>query len=150
MKKLMLILTLLVTFTGMADAQIIIKKSDSQKSELMVTLSMSWSWIYRTGDTYYIVMNSSNQFDDAYWMRIGSSKEECLESVSSLLELSKTIGKTDRYEIENGMGEKFYATQYKALGITGMQFNSLSRAGYGYITTPNLKKASKWVESNVK
>ena len=44
MKRILTTLIVLVTFAGIADAQISIKKSDVGKPKQMTTLSMSWSW----------------------------------------------------------------------------------------------------------
>lgn len=150
MKKFLTIIALLVGFAWMADAQISIKKSASEKPEQMTTLSMSWSWIYRVGDTYYIVMKSDNQFDDHYWLKIGSNKEECLESVESLRELAKTIGDTERFDVDNGEGRVFHVTKYNPLGVTGIAFNGEGFAGQAYILVSNLNKAERWINSKLK
>ena len=78
MNKIVSLLISLVTVAGIASAQISVRKSDAGKPVEMATLSMSWSWIYRIDDTYFLVMKSDNQFDDAYWLKMGVSKEECL------------------------------------------------------------------------
>lgn len=149
MKKIISIALSLVLFAGIADAQISIKKSSLETPKQMTTLTMSWSWIYQANDSYFIVMKSDNQFDESFWLMIGESKDECLESLSSLLELADTIGETERFEIGNGMGENFTATHYKAMGTNGLKFSGQGHAGTGYINTNNLNKAVKWIEKNV-
>lgn len=149
MKKIISIALSLVLFAGIADAQISIKKSSVDTPKQMTTLTMSWSWIYQINDTYFIVMKSDNQFDDNFWLQIGETKEECLESLSSLLELADTIGETERFEIDNGMREKYVATHYRAMGTNGLNFTGQGHAGTGYINTNNLNKAVKWIEKNV-
>lgn len=140
----------LVTFAGIANAQISIKKSDVGKPKQMTTLSMSWSWIYQADDSYFLVMKSDNQFDDHYWLKIGDTKEECLESLSALQEMMDNMGETERYNVDNGMGESFSVTLSRELGIKKLTFNGESYAGAGFLLASNLSKATKWIEKNVK
>ena len=150
MKRILTTLIALVTLAGIADAQISIKKSDVGKPKQMTTLSMSWSWIYQADDTYYIVMKSDNQFDDHYWLKIGDTREECLESISALQEMMENMGDSDRYNVENGMGESFSVTLSRELGIKKLTFNGEFYAGAGFLLASNLTKATKWIEKNVK
>ena len=150
MKKILSILIALVTFAGIADAQISIKKSDIGKGKQVATLAMSWSWIYQDGDGYFLDMKSDNQYDDHFLLHLGKTKDECVESLNSLLELANTIGETDRFNIDNGAGEVFDVTQYKAIGMKGLRFHGEGYAGTSYLTPNNLNKALKWIQKNVK
>lgn len=150
MKRILTTLIALVTFAGIAYAQISIKKSDVGKPKQMTTLSMSWSWIYQADDSYFLVMKSDNQFDDHYWLKIGDTREECLESLSALQEMMDNMGETERYNVENGMGESFSVTISRELGIKKLTFNGESYAGAGFLLASNLSKATKWIEKNVK
>lgn len=150
MKRILTTLIALVTFAGIADAQISIKKSDVGKPKQMTTLSMSWSWIYQADDSYFLVMKSDNQFDDHYWLKIGDTREECLESLSALQEMMDNMGETERYNVDNGMGESFSVTLSRELGIKKLTFNGESYAGAGFLLASNLSKAIKWIEKNVK
>ena len=150
MKRILTTLIALVIFAGIADAQISIKKSDVGKPKQMTTLSMSWSWIYQADDSYFLVMKSDNQFDHNYWLKIGDTKEECLESLSALQEMMDNMGETERYNVDNGMGESFSVTLSRELGIKKLTFNGESYAGAGFLLASNLSKAIKWIEKNVK
>ncbi len=150
MKKFIVAIVLIVACAGMADAQITINKSISSNPKQMTTLSMYWSWIYQIDSTYFLVMKSDNEFDDFYWIRLGTTRGECKESVSSLLELAKTIGETDRYDMDNGMGDTYHISQYNALGMKGLYFYDVNQAGHAYILASNLKKADRWISKNVK
>lgn len=150
MKRILTTLIALVTLSGIADAQISIKKSDVGKPKQMTTLSMSWSWIYQADESYFIVMKSDNQFDDHYWLKIGDTKDECLESISALQEMMDNMGETERYKVDNGMGESFSVTLSRELGIKKLTFNGEFYAGAGFLLASNLTKATKWIEKNVK
>jgi hypothetical protein len=150
MKRILTTLIALVIFAGIADAQISIKKSDVGKPKQMTTLSMSWSWIYQADESYFLVMKSDNQFDDHYWLKIGDTREECLESLSALQEMMDNMGETERYNVDNGMGESFSVTLSRELGIKKLTFNGESYAGAGFLLASNLSKATKWIEKNVK
>ena len=150
MKRILTTLISLVIFAGIADAQISIKKSDVGKPKQMTTLSMSWSWIYQADDSYFLVMKSDNQFDDHYWLKIGDTREECLESISALQEMMDNMGESERYEVDNGMGESFSVTLTRELGIKKLTFNGEQYAGAGFLLATNLTKAIKWIEKNVK
>ena len=150
MRKILSILIALVTLAGIADAQIKVKKSDVGKPKQMTTLSMSWSWIYRANDSYFLVMKSDNQFDDWYWLKIGDTRKECLESISALQEMMENMGESDRYNVDNGMGESFSVTLSRELGIKKLTFNGEHYAGAGFLLANNLTKATKWIEKNMK
>lgn len=150
MKKILSILIVLVSFAGITDAQISIKKSDVGKPIQMTTLSMSWSWIYQQDNSYFLVMKSDNQFDNWYWLKIGNTKEACLESIAALQEMMDTMEESDRYEVDNGEGETFYVTSTTELGIKKLIFHGKKYAGAGYLIAPNLTKATKWIEKNMK
>ena len=149
MKKILTIFLALVAFAGIADAQISIKKSDIGKPKQMTTLSMSWSWIYQADDAYYIVLKSDNQFDDWFWLKIGDTKEACLESITALQEMTENMGDSDRYDVDNGEGETFSVTSTKEFGIKKLVFHSMHHAGAGFLLSSNLTKAAKWIEKNL-
>lgn len=149
MKKILSIIVALVALTGIANAQITIKKSAVDRPEQLTTLSPMWSWLYKINDAYFLVMKSDNQFDDWFWLRIGKTKDECLESIASLQDLCKTITDKDRFEIDNGLEKQYIVTQYKAMGITGLHFDGVGYAGFGYILPANLTKAQKWIQKNL-
>lgn len=150
MKKILTILVALVTFTGIASAQISVKKSQFGKPKEMTTLSMSWSWIYKSDNSYYLTLKSDNQFDDWYWLNIGDNKQDCLNSISALKDLILTMRDTDAYNVDNGEGETFTVTIGKELGIRKLIFHGKYHAGEGYLLESNLQKAAKWIEKNVK
>lgn len=150
MKRFLTTLIALVTLAGIADAQISIKKSDVGKPKQMTTLSMSWSWIYQADDSYFLVMKSDNQFDDHYWLKIGDTREECLESLSALMEMMDNMGESERYDVDNRMGESFSVTLSRDLGIKKLTFHGEKYAGAGFLLATNLTKAIKWIEKNVK
>lgn len=149
MRKIFTITLVLVALTGIVNAQITIKKSAVDRPEQLTTLSPMWSWLYKINDAYFLVMKSDNQFDDWFWLRIGKTKDECLESIASLQDLCKTITDKDRFEIDNGREKQYIVTQYKAMGITGLHFDGVGYAGFGYILPANLTKAQKWIQKNL-
>ena len=150
MKKIAAILVALVTFAGIADAQISIKKSDVGKPKQMTTLSTSWSWIYQADESYFIVMKSDNQFDDWFWLKIGNNRDECLKSIASLQEMMDNMEETDRFDVDNGEGETFSVTLTRELGIKKMIFHGKNYAGAGYLFASNFSKATKWIQKNLK
>lgn len=149
MKKILSIIVVLVALTGIANAQITIKKSAVGRPVQVATLSQAWSWLYKVDDMYFIGMKSDNQFETWFWMSLGKTKDECLESLSSLLELCDTITDEDAYDIDNGIGEKLSVTKYKAMGMNGLKFRDDSHVGFGYILPANLTKAQKWIQKNL-
>lgn len=149
MKRIITIIIALVTIAGAAAAQIGVKKSDVGKPKQVATLSMSWSWIYQADDSYFIVMKSDNQFDDWYWLKIGDTKEKCLASLSALQEMMDNMGDTDRYDVDNGMGESFSVTLSREFGVKKLTFRGKHYAGAGFLLATNITKATKWIETNV-
>ena len=150
MKKILSLIAALVTITGIASAQINIKKSNVGKPQEMTTLSMYWSWIYKVDASYYIVMKSSNQFDDSFWLKIGNTRQECLESISSLRDMMDTMDGSDRYDVDNGEGKTFSVTSPTEFGVKKLIFHGKYNAGTGYLLASNISKAKKWIEKNVR
>lgn len=145
MKKLIIVaLALFVSLSSFA--QLKVQKSIVDKPVQEYVVSMQWAWIYLHGNSHWLVLKSSNQFDNWYWLRLGTTKAECVATANQLKELAETIGESDAYEIDNGRGEMFRVTQYKALGIDGLWFSSADRAGGGNIQMPYIKKVCRWCE----
>lgn len=145
------IITIVIAFaiaSWSASAQITISKLGTERARQVATLSMSWSWLYQQGDDYYIVLNSDNQFDDAYWLKIGSTREECLKSLNDLIAVTETMEEKDMFDLDNGEGEKLNARYYSALGIKGLKVSGKGHAGDGILFVANMKKAVKWIEKN--
>lgn len=149
MKKILSVIVALVAFAGIANAQVNITKSEHSRAKQMTTLAMSWSWIYQADDLYFIVMKSDNQFDDSFWLSLGSTKDECIETILDLIDLAKDITEDDWFNVDNGVGEVFDVSLYKIIGVRGLQFHGDDYAGSAYITAQNLNKALKWIESNL-
>lgn len=149
MKRILAIIVVLVTFAGIANAQISIKKSEVGRPVQVAVLSPFWSWLDKIDDYYFVSMKSSNQFDDVFVMRIGKTQEECLESISSLIDLAKTIKKEDSFEIDNGLGQVYNVSQYGDFGATGLLFQAEGHAGHGYLLMSNMTKAQKWIQKNL-
>lgn len=150
MNKVLFSIIVSCAFALGSSAQIHISKSDVDKPIELTTLSLSWSWLYQSGDFYYMVMKSDNQFDDYYWMNLGKTKDACIVSLTSLLDLTDTIEESDRYDIDNGVGDVFNVTLYSALGMRGLRFHGEGYAGTAYILQSNLKKAIKWIRKNLR
>ena len=149
MKRILSIIIALLALSWAADAQVTITKSDVGRAKQLTTLSTSWSWIYKQDDLYFIVLKSDNRFDDSYWLSLGSTRDDCIETILDLLDLAETIEEIDNYNIDNGVGEVYDVGQYKMLGIKGLRFYGDGYAGTAYITLPNLNKALKWIEMNL-
>ncbi len=146
MKKL-IIVALALVLSLPSFAQLNVKKSVVGKPVEECVISMQWAWIYLHNNSHWLVLKSSNQFDDWYWIRLGTTKAQCVETANQLKELAETITDTDVYYIDNGQGEQFRVTQYKALGIDGLWFAADGRAGGGNIQMPYIKKVCRWCEA---
>lgn len=142
-----IVLALALMMSLQSFAQLNVKKSVVDKPVQEYVVTAQWAWIYLFNNSHWLVMKSSNQFDDWYWLRLGTTKEQCVATAYQLKELAETITESDAFEIANGQGETYRVTQYKALGIDGLWFSSSDRAGGGNIQMPYIKKVCKWCDS---
>lgn len=128
-------------------AQITVSKAKTGAPKQEAVIAMSWTWIYSHDGAYFLVMKTSNQFDNWMWLKMGATKDECVESAKALLELINTISDTDVFNIESGRGETFRVREYKELGVPGLSFNASGYAGLGRIMKPHITKTIKWFEA---
>ena len=117
MKKFIItiILALVASLSFTANAQIKVEKGERSIKEIC-NISLYWQWLYeRTnsdgGKSYLLAMKSTNQFDDDfYWLDLGSTKEEALESAEALSEMLEGGKKGDVYTLLDMYGEKIVAS----------------------------------------
>jgi hypothetical protein len=137
MKKIIIaIISAMILMPTMANAQINIgeKKSTMKK---VATISMSWYDLYEFNGEYLLSLKSTNQFDDNFWLHLGT-KEEAIDSLNSLIELCSSLGKDDVVEISNGMGKTYRVYKYSK----GLSFHQKEpgMAGFTYIYKMYLTK----------
>lgn len=123
-----------------ASAQITIKGKTETK--LIATLATQWNWLYQIDDTYILCIKSDNQFDDSYDLILGKTRNECLESLSALMEFC-TLPVGETYEIENG-GRTFSVGRHSLMGEKSMSIFGSGHAGHGIVNLQALKKAVKY------
>lgn len=151
MKKIFALIAVAVLSIMNANAQLNIKKSDSTLKEIK-TISPYWIWLYQDSQGYYLVVKSSNQYDEMnFWLPIGKNANECIESINGLISVANDA-KSTSYYVEDTFGGKLHLFGMKGLGEKIISINDTGHryAGNGQISTIHLNKAKKWISENLR
>lgn len=144
-----IILAVGTSFTAKAQLNIA-KQSDMPKQ--VKTIALYWTWVYQDKEGYYLVTKSDNQFDDDwFWLPIGSTKEECIESIDGLLSITESDDDSI-FTIDDARGGKLNAFKFKYLGETMVCLTDVGHryAGKGTLAKMYLNKTKRWCEENIK
>ena len=146
MKKLFIIIVAILCGIS-ANAQLNITKCQ-KPAEQVKTISAYWIGIYQDTDNYYLVARSGNQYDENdYWLKIGSTKQECIDSINALLDITSDDA---TYTIEDAFGGSLRAYKVSSIGekILCLEDRGHRYAGSALISSIYLKKARRWFEES--
>lgn len=110
MKKIfVIIISTMILMPTMADAQI---KIESRKTtETLLSLRMGFIDLTYNG-SYFLSMSTTNQFDDPIVISLGKDKQEAMQTLQNLIDLTTSIKKGECITIENTFGEKLRIFRY--------------------------------------
>ena len=142
MKKLLPILVLGALCYINANAQLSpIKKVD--KIETVDAVRAKNVILNKRGNTYFIAMTSTNQFDDYGIFLLGDTKDGTLATLSDLIELCNTLSPGESIVVNNG-GEETRIRIETIIGKPYLQFSMDGIAGVlSGITPKELKRFYK-------
>ena len=138
MKRIFLLLTLLVMFPLLGNAQLNVKKQTS-KIETIATARAGYFSLKVQDDLYFIVTNTTNQFDDPFIILLGEGKESALQTLNDLVSLCGNIEDGSTIVIQNG---EMDCTISNGL-MGGISFRMDSHAGYASTSKAELNKMIK-------
>ena len=135
MKKTLTLLALLLISMG-AMAQLNVT---SQRENTIVNIGQELR--YDTADsTYYLVLATSNQFDDAMVFKLGKGKESAYQTLNDLKQFLATSQKGDAIDVDNGFGEIYTIKKYNDKNL---MFTAKGYAGYRFIWA---MKMDRWAD----
>ena len=138
MKKIFLFLLMCFSIS-FSNAQIIIKNK-FDKTEDIATIRHTYSYLKKSS-TYFVTLESSNQFDDIYILELGKTQADAITTTQDLLNLCDILEKGESVTITNGLNE-YYLSKECMLGAPYLLIMSADHkyAGSCNITKKELQK----------
>ena len=116
------------------------------KPEELMTVNISYSWLYKTSVGYEIWAMTDNQFDEGFnAIRLGTTKDECIQSLNDLLDMCVNQKSA---VVKQGYNE-LVITANTIFGGKTLIFQESDNAGDSWISERQIKKVIKWFEKNV-
>lgn len=136
MKKILFLVIALMTLMPMANAQI--QKTGTFKTETIASVRMGFASL-KHSDVYYLVLRTTNQFDDAMILFLGEDKDSAATSLKDLIDILDSLEGNAMQYIDNGAGKELCL--YKNMGA--LYFSAKGYAGDGNIGKSELNKFIK-------
>lgn len=115
------------------------------KPEELMTVNISYSWLYKTSVGYEIWAMTDNQFDEGFnAIRLGTTKDECIQSLNDLLDMCVNQKSA---VVKQGYNE-LVITANTIFGGKTLIFQESDNAGDSWISERQIKKVIKWFEKN--
>ena len=134
MKKIVFLLLLMCCSFSIATAQIIITNK-FEKTEDVATIRHAYSYLKKQ-HTYFLTLNSSNQFDDIFIIELGETKEECINTTQSLIQLLNELENGESVKISNRNNEYFFSKEL----MLGAPYYLIISADHKYAGSCNITK----------
>ena len=100
MKKFIIaVIALMTMFPAIGNAQLVVK--DNTKIETLSSARMGIVRLDRDGDTYFMCLTTTNQYDDPFLVYIGEDKDSAVQTMKDIVSLFDSIGKKDVVTIDN-------------------------------------------------
>ena len=137
MKKILLLVIAIMTFTPMTNAQI--KKTGESNTKTIASARMGIVVLRQSDKDFYLSMTTTNQFDNAMLLKLGDTKESAKQSLNDLLDILESLeGDASQY-IDSGFGRELRL--WKLMGA--LYISADGYAGNGNISKSELKKFIK-------
>lgn len=103
MKKIiMIVITMMMLIPSVANSQI--KVTGKVSTEKLLSIRMGFIELKYDG-SYYLLMSTTNRFDDPIILLLGKDKEEAMQTLQSLIDITTSIQKGECITIENAAEE---------------------------------------------
>lgn len=136
MKKIIIaIISAMILMPTMADAQI--QKTGKVTTKTLASVRMGFvSLRMLEPSTYYLAMQTTNQFDDPMLLKLGENKESAVQSLNDLIDILDSLTGDATQYINNGFGKELRL--WKLMG--GLYISADGYAGNANIGKSELKK----------
>lgn len=142
MKKIIFILLSVICFTLNCNAQLTIKAASDKQYKKIGTIRPTYSYVFTDGETYDLVVNSSNQFDKLYNISLGDN-ESAIETLNLLIE----IGESETTVIAENNNIELTIYGKKMFGISAIYIKGKTYAGECSLNVSELKRTIKIIQS---
>lgn len=147
MKKILILVLLVITINYQSSAQI----TYISQSKIETILKLRGGTVRLCKDntnTYYIVLPTSNRFDDPFLFYLGKSKDESINTIDELIKLMDNMEKDEIISIING-NNKITLKKYVVIGVSALNLIADKYAGVIALTKNEaLKIYNKLIEIN--
>ena len=110
--------------------------------EQITTARLGLCRLMRQGETFYITLPTSNQFDEPFIFYIGEGKDSAVQTLNDLVDLCGTIEKGSPIVVDNG---KDSCTISKGMGTLNLRQEGY--AGYAELAKAELQKYIKSIKA---
>ena len=142
MKKIIFILLSIICFTFNCNAQLTLKAASDKQYKKIGTIRPTYSYVFTDGETYDLVINSSNQFDKLYNISLGDN-ESAIETLNLLIE----IGESETTVIAENNNIELTIYGKKMFGISAIYIKGKTYAGECSLNVSELKRTIKIIQS---
>lgn len=101
-KIIMIVISMMMLMPSVANAQI--KVTSKVSTERLLSIRMGFIELKYNG-SYYLMMSTTNRFDDPIILLLGKDKEEAMQTLQSLIDITTSIKKGDCVTIQNASEE---------------------------------------------
>lgn len=103
MKKSILLFAFMMIIVFNASAQLQVTGVKSSRIEIATSRNGCCIYRFKTNDTmsYELLIRSTNQFDDGFWLMLGKTKESASKTLSDLYALFETLKDNSSIQIKN-------------------------------------------------
>ncbi|MBR5907173.1 MAG: hypothetical protein IKZ50_02130 [Bacteroidales bacterium] len=109
--------------------------SESDKIEEVGTIRLSYSKLIAQGSTYYLMIRTSNQFDDGTLFCLGKTAESSIMTAQDMITLINRIDVDAPVDVCDSMGEKAIFIKKKMIGKPNLVIKMINCAGNSNITS---------------
>lgn len=148
MKKFLLLIVCIFTFAP-AFAQLNVT-STQEKFEKIGTLRSTYAYVYNQGTYYFLIIRSSNEFDNNCIFCLGDSAESAILTAKDLISLCDSLEVNASFSAKDALDKGALFVKKKMLGKPYFDFSMDGQAGNSNISKGELEKAIKIIKKHGK
>ena len=128
-----------LAFSLIASAQLNITGKGA-KFERLGAIRSSYMWLYCQNTDYYIVVRSSNQFDDNVLFCLGENANSSVETAKNLIDEYDSLEQGESFSAMDAKNKEMIFQKGKILGVPCLLMVQTGQAGNSNISRKDLEK----------
>lgn len=135
-KTLTLLVTLLISVGAMAQLNV---TSSGKNTRERISDEL---WFNNADSVYYVVLSTTNQFDDHMVFQLGKGKESAIATLDDFLNMMETFNQGDHVKADNGYGTIYTISKWDNLNL---KIDADGFAGDRWLQKPRIKRWRKQI-----